>query len=80
MHIRGRALIRDFTVSTKQEWTKKEENTSFWCQRGGANYRVKMVILFFNFESARGAKYREYGIRYYFKYSEGALKKRGKAF
>ena len=28
-------------------------------QEGGANYREKKS--FFNFESARGAKYREYG-------------------
>ena len=30
--------------------------TSFWCQN-------KMIMSFFNFESARGAKYREYGKR-----------------
>ena len=28
----------------------------------GANYRVKIVMSLFNFESAPGAKYREYGI------------------
>ena len=33
--------------------------------KGGANYRVKMVMSFFNFESARGAKYREYGTKYF---------------
>ena len=33
--------------------------------RGGANYRVIIVMSFFNFESARGAKYREYGTKYF---------------
>ena len=40
---------------------KKTENTPFWCRRGGANYRIKMVMSLFNFESAPGGKYREYG-------------------
>ena len=32
--------------------------------RGGANYRVKMALLNFNFKSARGANYRKYGIKF----------------
>ena len=33
----------------------------FLVQEGGDKNRVKMVMLFFNFVSARGAEYREYG-------------------
>ena len=38
-------------------------NISLEWQEGGANYRVKWQSHFFNFESARGVKYRKYGMQ-----------------
>ena len=38
---------------------KKKRKYFFLVPEGGANYRVKIVMLFFDLESARGAKYRE---------------------
>ena len=52
--------IKMFSLFMKE----KIENTYFWWQRGGANDRVKAVLSLFNFESAPGVKYREYGIRW----------------